>query len=93
MKTHADIVDIIRAQEIAIRTEFGVHEIGIVSPKVEYKPVGDVCLFVEGVEPDRLLQLKSYLEAELDIFVQIVAKATANGAFRYAFPDTKHKRL
>jgi hypothetical protein len=92
VKTHADIVDILRAQEDAIKTEFGIHEIGIVSPKVEYKPVADVCIFVEGVEPDHFKQLKSYLEAELDILVQLVEKASANGSFRYAFTDVKPKR-
>lgn len=93
MKTHADIVDILRAQEAAFKAEFGIHELGIVSPKVEYGPVADVCLFVDGIEPSRLEHLKSYLETELGILVQLVAKAAANGSFRYAFTASKQKGI
>lgn len=93
MKTHADIVDILRAQEDALKTEFGIHELGIVSPKVEYGPVADVCLFVDGGVSSRLEQLKSYLETELGVMVQLVAKAAANGSFRYAFTAAKQKGI
>jgi predicted nucleotidyltransferase len=91
MKTHADIINILQKQENYLKTEFSIREIGLVSPSVEYKPVSNVRFFVEGVETSKLVQLKAYLETELGILVELVAKAAANGSFRYAFTDCKRK--
>jgi hypothetical protein len=91
MKTHADIIGILQNQESTLKARFSIREIGLISPSIEYKPVSSVCFFVEGVEASRLVQLKAYLETELGILVELVAKAAANGSFRYAFTDCKRK--
>jgi hypothetical protein len=91
MKTHADIIDILQEQEDFLKTQFSIREMGLVSPSVEYKPVSSVRFFVEGIETSRLEQLKTYLETELGILVELVAKAAANGSFRYAFTDCQRK--
>jgi hypothetical protein len=79
----------LREQENVLKTEFGVDELGIVSPKVEYKPVSSVCLFVGGLEPVGFEQVKTYLAKKLDLTVEIIAKAKANGTFRYVFTQSK----
>lgn len=89
MKTHATIVNILRTQEKTLKTDFGVYELGLVSPKVEYKPVSSICLFVGGLEASGYERLKSYLEAELGLTVEVIARANANGAFRHVFTRTR----
>ncbi len=85
MKTHADIVSILRAEENTLKTEFGMSELGLVSTNVEYRPVANVRLFVDGMEPAGFERLESYLATELGLTVEVIARATANGTFRYAF--------
>ncbi|MDR3592231.1 MAG: hypothetical protein P4N41_21440 [Negativicutes bacterium] len=85
MKTHASIVSILRAQEKTLMADFGVSEMGLVSTNVEYKPVSSVCLFVGGLEPTGFEQLKQYLEGQLELTVEVIARANANGTFRHIF--------
>jgi hypothetical protein len=85
MKTHAAIVSILRAQEETLMAEYGVSEMGLVSTNVEYKPVSSVCLFVGGLEPSGFERVKNYLEAQLEMSVEVIARANANGAFRHVF--------
>jgi hypothetical protein len=85
MKTHAAIVSILREQEQTLMSEFRVSEMGLVSTNVEYKPVSSVCLFVGGLEPAGFERVKHYLEAQLDLTVEVIARANANGAFRHVF--------
>jgi len=85
MKTHAAIVSLLRAQEETLMTEFGVSEMGLVSTNVEYKPVSSVCLFVGGLEQSGFERVKCYLEDQLGLTVEVIARANANGAFRHIF--------
>jgi len=85
MKTHADIVSILRNEESALKTEFGMSELGLVSANVEFKPVANVRLFVDGMESSGFERLESYLSKELELTVEVIARSGANGTFRYAF--------
>lgn len=92
MKTHADIVNLLRLQETVLKTDFGVREMGLVSPKTEYNPVANVCIFVEGVETTSFDQLRGYIETALDMPAQLISKAAASGSFRYVFTAAKDQR-
>jgi len=85
VKTHADTVDLLKTLEATLKDRFAVTEMGLVSTKVEYKPVAAVRLFVVGPEPDTFGQLAAYLAGELDLAVEVIPKANANGFFRYVF--------
>lgn len=85
MKTHADVVNSLKTMENTLRNTFAVSEMGLVSAHVEYKPVSSVRLFVVGPAPDQYGPLASYLVDELGLDVEVIAKASANGAFRYVF--------
>jgi len=89
MKTHADIVSLLREQENTLRTEFGISELGLVSNNVEYKPVSSVRLFVAGIEPSGFERLQHYLTTELGIAVEVIARANANGTFRRVFNELR----
>lgn len=89
MKTHAEIVNRLRAAEETLRADFGVQAMGLVSDKVEYRPVSDVCIFVEGLEPAGFERVKHYLETLLGLDVKVIAKANANGAFRRVFTQPR----
>ncbi len=91
MKTHADVVDALRLLESVLRDRFAVQEMGLVSAKVEYKPVATVSLFVVGPQPADFGPLESYLAAELDLAVAVIPKTSANGTFRYVFAPPRAK--
>lgn len=85
MKTHADIIDILKTLESTLKDRFAVTEMGLVSAKVEYKPVAAVRLFVVGPAPAALGTLAAYLADELGLDVEVIPKTSANGFFRYVF--------
>jgi len=85
VKTHADIIDHLKTLENILKDKFAVTEMGLVSPRVEYKPVAAVRLFVVGPAPDAFAPLEAYLTEELGLVVEVIAKTRANGFFRYAF--------
>ncbi len=91
MKTHADIVDALREMENTLRVRFAVREMGLVSARVEYKPVSAVRLFVVGPEPVAFGPLETYLAAELGLVVEVIAKTSANGTFRFVFAPPRAK--
>ncbi len=68
-----------------LKDKFAVNEMGLVSAKVEYKPVAAVRLFVVGPAPAELDSLEAYLADELDLAVEVIPKTSANGFFRYVF--------
>lgn len=92
MRTHAEILTILRAQESILKDQFGISEMGLVSVNVEYKPVLSVCLFVSGLEPTGFGRLSSYLNTELGVSVEVIEKTKANGSFRYAFSSFRRSR-
>ena len=85
MKTHADIIDQLKTMEATLREEFAVTQMGLVSTNVEYKPVASVRLFVVGPEPAAFGPLEEYLADKLGLTVEVIARANANGTFRYVF--------
>jgi hypothetical protein len=64
---------------------------GLVSANVEYKPVAAVRLFVVGPAPGEFGPLAAYLTDELGLDVEVIAKANANGFFRYIFAPPRPK--
>lgn len=89
MKTHADIIDQLKTMEANLREEFAVTQMGLVSTNVEYKPVAAVRLFVVGPGPDAFGPLEQYLADKLGITVEVIARANANGTFRYVFTSPR----
>lgn len=89
MKTHADIVDQLKTMEATLREEFAVTQMGLVSANVEYKPVASVRLFVVGPGTAAFGPLEEYLADKLGLTVQIIARADANGTFRYVFTSPR----
>jgi hypothetical protein len=85
VKTHADIIDHLRTRENILKDDFAVEEMGLVSSRVEYKPVASVRLFVAGPAPDAFGPLEAYLAEELELTVEVIPKTRANGFFRYVF--------
>jgi len=89
MKTHADIIDQLKTMEAPLRAEFAVTEMGLVSANVEYKPVASVRLFVVGPRPDDFGPLEQHLADKLGLTVEIIARANANGTFRFVFTSPR----
>ncbi len=89
MKTHADIIDQLKTLETNLREEFAVTQMGLVSTNVEYKPVASVRLFVVGPAPAAFGPLEEYLADKLGLTVEVIARASANGTFRYVFTSPR----
>lgn len=89
MKTHADAIDHLKTLESTLKDKFAVSEMGLVSSKVEYKPVASIRLFVVGPAADQHGQLADYLTDELDLDVEVIPKTSANGFFRYVFAQPR----
>jgi hypothetical protein len=85
MKTHADTIDQLKTMEAILREEFAVTQMGLVSANVEYKPVASVRLFVVGPGPAAFGPLEEYLAGKLGLTVEVIARSSANGTFRYVF--------
>jgi hypothetical protein len=85
LKTHADIIDQLKSIEADLRDEFAVSQMGLVSSRVIFKPVAAVRLFVVGPDPAAFGSLEAYLAEKLGVAVEVIARANANGAFRYVF--------
>lgn len=92
VKTHAEIVNMLKERERTLKTEFGLSDMGLVSASVEYKPVPSVCVFVGGLAPAGFDRLKTYLVAELGLPVEVIEMAKANGSFRYVFTLRNRER-
>ena len=75
--------------ENTLRSEFAIREMGLVSTNVEYKPVSGVRLFVVGPEPAAFGPLQTYLADKLDVAVEVIARANANGTFRFVFTSPR----
>ncbi len=91
MRTHAEIVSMLRAREISLKTEFGLSDMGLVSASVDYKPVASVGILVCGLAPAGFDRLKAYLTAELGMPVKVIEMAKANGNFRYVFTRRRQR--
>lgn len=85
MKTHADIIDQLKSIEAELRGQFAVSQLGLVSSQVIFKPVAAVRLFVVGPDPTAFGPLEAYLTEKLGVAVEVIARANANGTFRYVF--------
>ncbi len=89
MKTHADIIDQLKTMETSLRAEYAVTELGLVSANVEYKPVASVRLFVVGPGPEAFGRLEEHLTDKLGLTVGVIARANANGTFRFVFTSPR----
>jgi DNA-binding transcriptional regulator YiaG len=74
MKTHAEIVTILKAEVTNLRNRCGVAELSLVTRRIQFEPVAEAQFWVEFTAVPCVERLKKYLERLLAIKVSFLPK-------------------